>query len=179
MVAFVRIAAVLTIAFAACVARGSTQSLWHVNTPVPKPAYAQRVLDAALRERGMRTRGLKHAPRGRECVAAVQKILDVAGLNEVAKGTLAVARFRQALLHLGFREVLRNQTVGGDFVVLSDAEGSSHVGICLSRGCRSMISNSSSKGRFSWQATPEDENAAIAAAEGRAEGRIAYLAAPY
>src|SRR5580704_1811170 len=71
--------------------------------------YSARVAHAAANALGMKTRGLKGAPLGSECVAAIQRVLDKAGLEEIAAGTLAVAAFEDALLRSGFERVTRRR----------------------------------------------------------------------
>ena len=41
----------------------------------------------------------------------------------------------------------------GDIVMVTGGSGANHVGICLSQGCSSYISNSSTNRTFSWNGT--------------------------
>jgi hypothetical protein len=138
-------------------------------------SYTVRVATAASAAVGMPTRGIKGAPFGRECIAAIQRILDIAGLKEIAAGTLGVEKFEAALLRAGFERVPRWRAVPGDFVILSDAAGPTHAGICLAPRCSRMISNSSHRGTFSWIGSPERENVLSARSDGYEPSEVTFL----
>lgn len=111
-----------------------------------------KILNAAKNFIGTNTRNLKSAPYRNECVAAVQAILDAAGLAEIANGTLGVPQFENALSTSGYSQT--TTPTAGDFVVLGSQD---HVGVYLGNG--QMVSNSSTQGTFSWQDTVTAQNA--------------------
>jgi cell wall-associated NlpC family hydrolase len=115
----------------------------------------EKILAATKAFIGHNTRGLKGAPARDECVAAVQQILDNAGLSEIGHGTLGVAAFEAALPFSGY--VKTNHPVPGDFVIIGDQD---HVGVYLGNGM--MVSNSSTPGKFVWEDTVTAQNASYA-----------------
>jgi hypothetical protein len=108
----------------------------------------------ALAAQLLHTRRLYGAPYRNECVAAVQAVLRHAGMPQIANRhgrlNLAVPSFIPALLHSGYTKT--HKPIPGDIVELAAARPGTgeHVGICTDDGCRTMISNSSSHGTFSW-----------------------------
>jgi hypothetical protein len=108
----------------------------------------------ALASQLLHTRRLYGAPYRNECVAAVQAVLRHAGMRQIANGHgqlhLAVPSFIPALLHSGYTKT--HKPIPGDIVELAALRPGtgSHVGICTDTGCRTMISNSSTHGTFSW-----------------------------
>ena len=115
----------------------------------------QKILAATKAFIGHNTRGLKGAPAREECVAAVQQILDNAGLSEIANKTLDVPEFEAALPFSGYART--SNPVPGDFVIIGNQD---HIGVYLGNGL--MVSNSSTPGKFVWQDTVENQNASYA-----------------
>jgi len=100
------------------------------------------------------------------CVAALQQILQNAGLPTLGNGTVGVERFVDAL-RTGWASqpygtatngspgqrgsiaigVTQSQAVQGDIVVQGDGylgnDGENHVGICENNGCTMILSNAS------------------------------------
>ena len=135
-------------------------------------AYAGNVHDPMSQKpfAWMNTRGLYGASFREECVAAVQQVLKDAGLSQMETSSGAVIVnvpiFVNALQVSGYSQVGASATHAGDIVDLSGG----HVGICLTAGCTSMISNSSTPGTFSWTDSPANEN------EYEGNGAITYYA---
>jgi hypothetical protein len=103
-------------------------------------------------------RGLKGAPARNECCAAVESVLDLAGIPEIGDNPLSVPSFAAALPARGWVIVPQAQAVPGDFVILGDND---HIGIY--EGNNLMISNGSTAGSFTWEASPAAQQAGCAA----------------
>jgi hypothetical protein len=117
---------------------------------------AQKIAAAASADNGMNTCSL--GPAGLQCVGAVQQVLADAGLSQMLSSSgkiiLDVDHFVGQLVVSGYTVTTTPQA--GDIVNL----GGEHVGICLSAGCASMISNHSYHPpcTFSWVDSPANEN---------------------
>lgn len=137
------------------------------GTPIPPDGnytWAQKIWHAAQKFRKSHsqdksTRGLYGAPLGNECVATVQAILYAAGLPLYTNQgviIIGVDLFRAKLAaDPNWVKVPTSQAVQGDIVVQGDGypgygpgAGQNHVGICETRGCTYIISNSSHHGAF-------------------------------
>jgi hypothetical protein len=115
------------------------------------------------------TRALNGASWGNECVATVQGVSTLAGDPSIGGDTNAVSTFWNALqsnnsaINEGYSQT--TTPVPGDIVVLTDnsADPGTHVGIYMGDG--TMLSNSSSNGSFTWEASVSSESAAAAYAD--------------
>ena len=81
---------------------------------------------------------------------AVNNVLTEAGYAPLGNDTLAVRVGKADLDNGRGKKVNIADAQPGD-IVLVDAGGSrQHIGFCMTDGCTRTISNSSSKGEFSW-----------------------------
>ena len=81
------------------------------------------------------------------CAWAVNNVLRSAGLANIDAD--AVASMESSLRGGRGQQVAQSAAVCGDIIV-DKSSTTSHVGICLNNGCRTAISNSSSRASFSW-----------------------------
>jgi hypothetical protein len=108
----------------------------------------------SLAAQPLNTRGLYGAPRRKECVAALQAVLEAADLSQMLDSqghpVLDVATFITDLLTSGYSQT--TSPGEGDIVELAAGKPGTgeHVGICTNGGCTTMISNSSTPGTFTW-----------------------------
>lgn len=121
------------------------------NSSKPPTDKARLIAAAAARARGMNTR---NGPDGgnNACVYAVNIVLKNAGITPPWGGSLYVPTARSTLA--GGAGTLLNGPEPGAIAIFRD-NGSPpypHIGIVLADG--SIISNSSSRGSFSWVASP-------------------------
>jgi hypothetical protein len=138
-----------------CGTQGEESSDWTegtgANNGKPATEKARLVSSAASQARGMNTRG---GPDGgnNACVYAVNKVLRSAGITPPWGNSNYVPDARAALANGG--GTLLSGPEPGAIVILRD-NGSPpypHIGIVQSDG--SIISNSSSRGTFSWVGSP-------------------------
>lgn len=146
---------------------------------------AQKIWMAAFNYFGTDTSQIAGTDNGIvACVAALQQILQNAGLSTVGGGTYSVDNFVTALRQ-GWTNttgpangstgqfgstsygVSQADAVQGDFVVQGDGDptnGQNHVGICENTGCTMILSNASydttglqcTAPCFGWEASPTD-----------------------
>ena len=81
---------------------------------------------------------------------AVNHVLENAGYEPLANGTLSVLEGKAALDNGRGQKIDISDAKPGD-IVLVDAGGShQHIGFCETDGCTRTISNSSSRAQFDW-----------------------------
>lgn len=126
--------------------------------PVPVSEISARVLNAASVAFGTMSTA-SHQPGGGTlaCAWAVNQILNNAGIASVNGDS--VVSMRGVLDSGRGTAVSRDNAMPGDLVLVTGAQTSSsnnanHVGICMTRGCTQVYSNSSSRRSFSWQSGP-------------------------
>ncbi len=84
------------------------------------------------------------------CMYAVNHVIENAGYEPLANGTLSVLEGKAALENGRGQKVDIADAKPGD-IVLVDAGGSDqHIGFCETDGCTRTISNSSSRAQFDW-----------------------------
>jgi len=84
------------------------------------------------------------------CMWATNHVLEQAGYEPLANGTLSVLEGKAALDNGRGQKIDIADAKAGD-IVLVDAGGShQHIGFCETDGCTRTISNSSSQAQFSW-----------------------------
>ena len=100
------------------------------------------------------TRDVPGTNNGRlACAYAVNEVLKKAGLGPIDKqGNMSVISMESGLKSGRGKQINKQDTVQGD---LSIEYSGHHVGVCLNSGCSQVISNSSSKGLFSWVSDPD------------------------
>lgn len=86
------------------------------------------------------------------CVAAMNHIFIQSGLTPIWGSTLAVVVARNALRSAGLRPIPRAQVLPGDIHIVSIDFRRSHIGLALNSS--QVVSNSSSRARFSWISPP-------------------------
>jgi hypothetical protein len=84
------------------------------------------------------------------CAWAVNNIIADAGLHKIGDNTNYVPSVVQALNGGRGRRISSGEAVPGDLAI---ACGEAHIGICMSSGCGTIDSNSSSQACFCWEAT--------------------------
>lgn len=111
---------------------------------------ANRICDAALALEGMDTTA---GPNGgiNACLWSVNKVLKRAGVVSPWGDSVYVPDAHTALANAHIPEVQQQR---GAIAIFTDNESPPypHVGICVNQG--EILSNSSSRGRFSWRDTP-------------------------
>lgn len=111
---------------------------------------ANRICDAALALEGMDTTAGPDGG-GNACLWSVNKVLKRAGVDPPWGNSEYVPAAHAALINAHSPEVVQQR---GAIAIFTD-NGSPpypHVGICVNQG--QILSNSSSRGRFSWRDTP-------------------------
>ncbi len=113
---------------------------------------------AAQRLKGMSSR---EAPGGGEngCVWAVNKVYKAAGITPPWGASMYVPDAEKKMVGAGYQQVSYGQRQPGDVMVMYDRQSppQAHIGVVLQNG--KILSNSSSKAKFSWEASPEEYNA--------------------
>lgn len=138
-----------------CGTQGEDSSDWSdgggANNGKPASEKARLVANAASRARGMNTRGGPGAGNN-ACVYAVNKVLRNAGLTPPWGNSNYVPSARAALAR-GAGTLLSSPEPGA-IAIFRDGGSPpyAHIGIVQNDG--SIISNSSSRGTFSWVASP-------------------------
>jgi hypothetical protein len=84
------------------------------------------------------------------CAWAVNNIMSDAGLRKIGDNPNYVPSVVQALDGGRGRRISAGEAVPGDLAV---ACGQAHIGVCMSSGCGTIDSNSSSQLCFCWEAT--------------------------
>jgi cell wall-associated NlpC family hydrolase len=107
----------------------------------------QAILDAALKLKGMST---VDGPDGgvNACAWSVNKVLQQAGIAPIGSNPNYVPAVLEALQNGRGQQVSREAAKAGDLVI---APGEAHIGIALTDGCTTVLSNSSSKRCFKWE----------------------------
>ena len=112
---------------------------------------------AAARLKGMST---KDGPDGGEngCVWAVNKVYKAAGITPPWGSSVYVPDAEKKMVGSGYQQVGYGQRQPGDVMVMYDRQSppQAHIGVVLPNG--NILSNSSSKAKFAWEASPEEYN---------------------
>lgn len=82
------------------------------------------------------------------CAWSVNQVLRTANLPALGDNPNYVPSLLEALINGRGMEVKRADAKAGDLVI---AYGEAHIGIGLDDGCRTVLSNSSSRGQFCWK----------------------------
>lgn len=132
----------------ASVGGGTTQSLQtNAMTKVPLSDNIQAdICEAAELACGANTRS---GPEGGKlaCAWSVNYILNKARVATI--GTDAVVDVKRALEAGRGDEISIGNAVCGDLMIAEKGD-SRHIGICIGQGCKPVLSNASSKARFTW-----------------------------
>lgn len=121
-------------------------------TAPPSGTIQQKIATAANSFRGTST-NVPGTNNGRSaCAYAVNEVLKLAGLSPM--GGLSVVNMESALIGGRGKQIPITQAVPGDLVIVTSGSGN-HVGVCISNGCSSALSNSSSNAAFSWVSGPD------------------------
>jgi len=118
---------------------------------VPAGEIGAKIYQAALASRGASSR---QGPGGGNiaCAWVINTIvLPKAGVKQIGSSPAAVASVESALKGGRGQLVSRANGQPGDICIMGDR----HIGICLTAGCKQVLSNSSSKAKFSWEDTIE------------------------
>ena len=86
------------------------------------------------------------------CAWSLNRVLAQAGIPPLGDNPNYVPSLVEALRNSRGREVSRAEAKAGDLVV---ANGDAHIGVGLDDGCRTVLSNSSSRGSFRWQSNTD------------------------
>ena len=112
---------------------------------------------AAARLKGMST---KDGPAGgaNGCVWAVNKVSKAAGITPPWGSSVYVPDAEKKMVGSGYQQVGYGQRQPGDVMVMYDRQSppQAHIGVVLPNG--NVLSNSSSRSQFSWEASPEEYN---------------------
>lgn len=125
----------------------ASSALQPVPLPSPLADLNAAIVDAALKLRGMST---ADGPDGgvNACAWSVDKVLREAGIPSLGDNPRYVPDVLQALKAGRGQQVSPQESKAGDLVV---AYGEEHIGISLEDGCKTVLSNSSSRACFSWE----------------------------
>jgi hypothetical protein len=156
-------------------AKASRSSGSNISSPqqpsVPPNASSTSIVAAAQSLKGMSTKTAPGTSGGREaCVYAINQVYRKAGLTPPWGNSLRVSNAEASMKRAGYFEVPINQRQAGDIIIVYDrhpSEPQIHIGIVLPNG--NMLSNSSSKGTFTWEDSPE--NVFKTYAQGRGYGK--------
>lgn len=86
------------------------------------------------------------------CAWSLNRVLTQAGIPPLGDNPNYVPSLVNALCSGRGKEVSRAEAKAGDLVV---ANGDAHIGVGLDDGCRTVLSNSSSRGSFRWQSNTD------------------------
>lgn len=113
----------------------------------PTADLNQAILAAAQSLLGMCT---TDGPDGgnNACAWSVNQVLKKAGISALGENPNYVPSLVEALQNGRGRRIDRANAKAGDLVVAFEE---AHIGIGLDKGCATVLSNSSSRGRFQWQ----------------------------
>lgn len=129
----------------------SSPSVSVAQMPANNQLLAQRInqaiLKAALSLQGMST---AEGPDGgnNACAWSLNHVLQTAGIPALGENPNYVPSLVEALQGGRGLPVSPAEALAGDLVV---AYGEAHIGLALDDGCTTVLSNSSSRARFSWQ----------------------------
>lgn len=129
-------------------AGGATPAAGTATTAAPAGSINQRIFQAAQASRGASSRS---GPGGGNvaCAWCINTlVLPKAGIKTIGSNPVLVASVEQALLGGRGQLVERSQAQPGDIAIMPDK----HIGVCMAPGCTSLLSNSSSKATFTWEA---------------------------
>jgi hypothetical protein len=92
------------------------------------------------------------------CVWAVNKVYEKAGIKPPWGSSLYVPDAEKKMLAAGYTQVNYGDRKPGDVMVMYDRKSppQAHIGVVLKNG--NILSNSSSKAKFAWEASPEEYN---------------------
>lgn len=139
-------------------AHDSTQPLTGAAAPAagatttaaaPAGSINQRIFEAAKASRGASSRS---GPGGGNVACAWilnTVVFPKAGIKTIGSNPNLVASVESALQGGRGQAVERSQAQPGDIAVMPNK----HIGICMTTGCTSILSNSSSKATFTWEAS--------------------------
>lgn len=121
------------------------------DSPIQGTSCNDRIYNAAIALRGMDT---SSGPDGgnNACVFAVNKVLAKAGVANPWGNGLDVVTQANGLRASGATQVSASQSLPGDIVIWDDGVARGHTGIVLTPGASKVLTNSSSKARFVWEA---------------------------
>jgi Type IV secretion system pilin len=85
---------------------------------------------------------------GSACAWAVNNVLTNAGLQPM--GGSSVLAMQSALTGGRGTAISQGDAVCGDLVIVTNGSGENHVGVCMTNGCTSALSNSSTNHSFTW-----------------------------
>jgi lysozyme family protein len=115
---------------------------------IPAGSINQRIFQAAQASRGASSRS---GPGGGNVACAWilnTVVFPKAGIKTIGSNPNLVASVEQALQGGRGQAVERSQAQPGDIAIMPNK----HIGICMAAGCTSLLSNSSSKATFTWDA---------------------------
>ena len=123
----------------------------------PGGGDANKLAQAASELKGTST---KAGPNGgREaCVYAVNMVYKKAGLTPPWGTALRVSNAESAMINAGYTEVAISARKPGDIIIIYDNhpnEPQIHIGVVLTNG--NMLSNSTRRGSFVWEDSPENQ----------------------
>ncbi len=122
--------------------------------PPASPPIAAPVADlnAAIVAAATKLRGMSTAegPDGgnNACGWTVNKVLQEAGIAPIGENPNYVPSVVEALQGARGQAISRDAAKAGDLVI---AAGEAHIGIGMTDGCTTVLSNSSSRARFQWE----------------------------
>jgi hypothetical protein len=130
---------------------GANVSSGVTNQPPLTTTLNQALLSAALNLRGMST---AEGPDGgnNACAWSINRVFQKAGIPALGENPNYVPSLVDALQGGRGQEVSRTEAMPGDLVV---AYGEAHIGVGLDEGCQTVLSNSSSRARFSWESSTD------------------------
>lgn len=133
------------------------------------PSAAGKLAQAASQLKGTSTRSGPDGGRN-ACVYAINMVFAKAGIKTPWGSALRVSNAESAMIKAGWKEVPINQRQAGDIIIIYDndpREPQIHIGVVLANG--NMLSNSSRRGSFVWEDSPENQFKTYA--QGRGYGK--------
>ena len=121
----------------------------NTNSKALKGTNAAKIAQVAQQMKGMDTSA---GPDGgnQACAWSVNRVLKRAIGRTIGSNPNYVPSVEAALQSGAGTPVNASQAVAGDIVIASNQ---AHIGICQNTGCTSVLSNSSSRARFSWESS--------------------------
>ncbi|HEY9726313.1 MAG TPA: hypothetical protein V6D50_07660 [Chroococcales cyanobacterium] len=117
------------------------------SAPPVQESLNQAIVSAASSLRGASS---AQGPDGgrNACAWMLNRVLQRAGMPALGANPNLVSSLVEALKGGRGQLIERSQAKAGDLVV---AHGNAHIGVGIAEGCQRVLSNSSSKARFSWE----------------------------
>jgi hypothetical protein len=112
-----------------------------------------KIASAAQNSYGMKTSNVPGTNNGQEaCAWAVNYVIQQAGYPQLGNNPLYVPSLQTDLASGRGTQVSASQARAGDIAIAAGTAsgGGYHIGFCLNSGCTRILSNSSSRGSFSW-----------------------------